>query len=89
MPFARDGAMLIYVFTALQGIEESNASFLLHTTCRYIHMDPIRGLLSSNTSAARIITHAPLRAKEASPFVGGNQYPVVVRCPGSSSRVYD
>ena len=68
--------------TAFEGIENSNTSFLIYTARRYF-IPSFRCLSAvSNTHLARIITHAPLRAKEASPFVGGNQYPVVVCSPG-------
>lgn len=71
--------MLILINLAVfEGIEEPDKNILLHETCRYVAIRICHGSSITDTSSvARIITHAPLRAKDASPFVS-NKYPVVV-----------
>ena len=74
----RDANQASLVF---KGIEVPGKNFLFDKTCRYIIGRFYNRVSLPNTATARIITHAPLRAKEASPFVS-NKYPVVVCCFG-------
>jgi hypothetical protein len=61
----------------LEGIEEPDQDFLFNKARRYA-MSFIHDRAGSwLTVEARIITHAPLRAKEA-PLFASNKYPVVV-----------
>jgi hypothetical protein len=62
---------------ALEGIEKPDKSFLFYKACRYDTNTICGASIIAKSRTARIITHAPLRAKEASPFVS-NKYPVVV-----------
>ena len=61
----------------IEGIEEPDKNFLFYSTCRCVIRKIPSSLILADPCIARIITHAPLRAKEASPFVS-NKYPVVV-----------
>jgi hypothetical protein len=71
-------SLLISGCVVLEGIEEPDKNFLFDQTCRYNASAIVLFPTSlADSHEARIITHAPLRAKEASPFVN-NKYPVVV-----------
>lgn len=71
----------------LESPQEPIENIFLHTTCWYdICNYKINDGHGSDVFPARIITHAPLRAKEAPNFVGGNLYPVVVCIMGFFSE---
>jgi hypothetical protein len=71
------GCWILIEHLVLEGIEEPDKNFLFDETCRYVTECLYTAYLEADCCVARIITHAPLRAKEASPFVS-NKYPVVV-----------
>ena len=60
-----------------EGIESPDSMFLMYETSRYVEQLLKRCECLSDSTQARIVTHAPLRAREASSYVS-NKYPVVV-----------
>jgi hypothetical protein len=76
----------VLIFQAvIEGIEDPDKNFLFDSSCRCVIRKAQNSLVLADRFTARIITHAPLRAKEASPFVS-NKYPVVVCILGQWSK---